>query len=302
MPGCALAIEEIFREAGFPEDLFRTLLVPVAARRRDHRDARVVAVTLTGSDARRAARRRSAPARVLKKTRARARAAAIPTSSWRTPTSSAAAETCAASRLVNSGQSCIAAKRFIVVERGARARSRSSSSRRCGAHDGRSAASRGTDVGPQARPTCATSSTPGRGAAVAAGARVLLGGVVPEGRAPSTRRPCSPVVKQGMPAYDEELFGPVAAVIAANDEADAVRDRQRHARSASARRVCTRDLGARRAARRGAARRRRCFVNALVKSDPRLPFGGDQATPATAASCPRFGIREFVNVKTVYVK
>jgi len=135
---------------------------------------------------------------------------------------------------------------------------------------------------------------------VSAGARVLLGGEVPEGPGAFYPPTVLTTVGPGMPAYEEELFGPVAAVIAARDEEDAVRIANDSAFGLGAA-VFTRDRarGERLAAE--ALEAGSCFVNAFVKSDPRLPFGGIKQS-GYGRELSHFGIREFVNVKTVYVK
>jgi succinate-semialdehyde dehydrogenase / glutarate-semialdehyde dehydrogenase len=129
---------------------------------------------------------------------------------------------------------------------------------------------------------------------------VVLGGEVPEG--PGAFYPPTVLdrVGPGMPAYDEELFGPVAAVISARDEADAVRIANDSPFGLGAA-VFTRDAarGERLAAQ--ALDAGSCFVNSFVKSDPRLPFGGIKLS-GYGRELSHFGIREFVNVKTVYVK
>ena len=103
-----------------------------------------------------------------------------------------------------------------------------------------------------------------------------------------------------MPAFDEETFGPVAAVIRAKDEADAVRLANDSPFGLGAS-LWTRDRAARRAARRRRSRRARCSSTALVKSDPRLPFGGIKRS-GYGRELSEYGIREFVNVKSVWIK
>ena len=183
------------------------------AWRRLDRVPHVAAVTLTGSTP--AGRAVAAKAgAVPQEDASSSSAAAIPTSCSRTPTSSAAAETCAASRLINGGQSCIAAKRFVVVEPVRRAFEERSSSG-CGPAPWATRSTSDTDVGPQARADLRDELHRQVEASVARGARVRLGCSVPEGPGafyPPTRprRTSQP----GMPAFDEELFGPVAAVVA----------------------------------------------------------------------------------------
>jgi succinate-semialdehyde dehydrogenase/glutarate-semialdehyde dehydrogenase len=136
-------------------------------------------------------------------------------------------------------------------------------------------------------------------ASIERGARLLLGGEVQAG--PGAFYPPTVLadVEPGMPAYDEEMFGPVAAIIAADDEADAVRIANDSAFGLGAA-VFTRDLarGERIAAEELEAGS--CFVNSFVKSDPRLPFGGIKDS-GYGRELAAFGIREFVNIKTVWV-
>jgi succinate-semialdehyde dehydrogenase/glutarate-semialdehyde dehydrogenase len=134
---------------------------------------------------------------------------------------------------------------------------------------------------------------------IARGAKCLLGGVIPEGQGAFYPPSVLTNVRQGMPAYDEELFGPVAAIIAVRDEAEAIRVANDSSFGLGAA-VFTRDIakGERIAAQELEAGC--CFVNALVKSDPRLPFGGVKAS-GYGRELSHYGIKEFVNIKTVYV-
>jgi succinate-semialdehyde dehydrogenase/glutarate-semialdehyde dehydrogenase len=207
-------------------------------------------------------------------------------------------ETCVNARLINSGQSCIAAKRFVVVksvldEFTARFVT-AMKARKVG--DPRAP---GTDVGPQARGDLRDGLHKQVAESVARGAKLLLGGVVPAG--PGAFYPPSVLadVQPGMPAFDEELFGPVAAIVRAEDEDDAVRLANRSVFGLGAA-VFTSDL------KRGEAVARRLdagavFVNAQVASDPRLPFGGIKES-GYGRELGSYGIKEFVNIKTVHVQ
>jgi succinate-semialdehyde dehydrogenase/glutarate-semialdehyde dehydrogenase len=158
----------------------------------------------------------------------------------------------------------------------------------------------GVDVGPQARRDLRDDLHRQVAESVRAGAKLLLGGEVPPGRGAFYPPTVLTDVRKGMPAFDEETFGPVAAIIAAKDEADAVRLANDSPFGLGAA-VFTRDAarGERLAAEELEAGS--CFVNASVKSDPRLPFGGIKES-GYGRELAVFGIREFVNIKTVYVK
>jgi succinate-semialdehyde dehydrogenase/glutarate-semialdehyde dehydrogenase len=295
--GCALAIEQILHAAGFPSPLFRTLLVG-SARVGALVDApQVAAVTLTGSTpAGRAVAARAGAA--LKKTVLEL-GGSDPYVILEDADLEAAAEACAASRLINGGQSCIAAKRFVVVE-AVRARFEELLVERMRARRLGDPLDPAVDVGPQARHDLRDDLRRQVARSVELGARVRLGGEVPSG--PGAFYPPTVLtgVTRGMPAHDEELFGPVAAVIAAQDEADALRKANDSPFGLGAA-VFTRDRarGERLAAEELQAGS--CFVNAFVRSDPRLPFGGIKES-GYGRELSSFGIREFVNVKTVYVE
>jgi succinate-semialdehyde dehydrogenase/glutarate-semialdehyde dehydrogenase len=155
-------------------------------------------------------------------------------------------------------------------------------------------------VGPQARVDLRDELHGQVERSVAAGARCLLGGTIPPGRGAFYPPTVLAAVAPGMPAFDEELFGPVGAIVPARDEAEAIRLANRSVFGLGAA-VFTRDVarGERIAARDIEAGS--CFVNAFVKSDPRLPFGGIKQS-GYGRELAVFGIREFVNIKTIYVK
>jgi succinate-semialdehyde dehydrogenase/glutarate-semialdehyde dehydrogenase len=295
VPRCALTIEEIFRDAGFPRGLFATALVGSSAVPSLIADRRVAAVTLTGSDHAGSQVAQHA-GRELKKTVLEL-GGSDPFIVLADADLAAAASTAADARLVNSGQSCIAAKRFIVVEAVAdRFLDRfvqELRSRRVG-----DPLARETHVGPQARVDLRDALHRQVEESVKRGAKLLLGGQVPPGTGAFYPATLLTAVDKGMPAFDEETFGPVAAVIRAKDEADAVRlaNDSQFGLGAS---LWTQD---RARAERMAAQIEAgsVFVNGLVKSDPRLPFGGIKRS-GYGRELSEYGIREFVNIKTVWI-
>jgi succinate-semialdehyde dehydrogenase/glutarate-semialdehyde dehydrogenase len=295
--GSALAIEEILRDAGFPKGLFRTLLVGSGRVGAIIDSPQVKAVTLTGSTpAGKAVAGRAGTA--LKKTVLEL-GGSDPYLVLEDADLELAAETCVASRLINSGQSCIAAKRFIVVEE-VRARFEELFVEKMRARKMGDPLAAGIEVGPQARHDLRDELHAQVERSLAKGARALLGGKAPQG--PGAFYPPTVLsgVAKGMPAYDEELFGPVAAVIAVRDEAEAVRVANDSPFGLGAA-VFTRDAARGERIAAAGLEAGSCFVNSFVKSDPRLPFGGIKES-GYGRELSSFGIREFVNVKTVYVK
>ena len=213
----------------------------------------------------------------------------------------AAAKVAATARMVNGGQSCIAGKRFIVVRQilepfesalveAMRALSRWATRRKEGTKLGpmQSVKARDDIHGQVEREHRARA----RGCCSAARS--------PTGPAPGIRRRCSTDVLPGQPAHDEEVFGPVAAIIAADDEADAIRIANASEFGLGSG-VLTGDLDRGRRIAAEELEAGMSFVNENVRSDPRMPFGGVKHS-GYGRECGGFGIREFVNIKTVHVK
>lgn len=295
VPRCALQIEEIFREAGFPEGLFRAVLAHPERVGAIIADPRVRAITLTGSG-RAGSRVAEQAGRQLKKTVLEL-GGSDPFIVLEDADLAKAAKTAADARLINSGQSCIAAKRFITMEKVAdrflELLVTETRSRRMG-----DPLERDTQVGPQARHDLRASLHRQVEESAKRGAEVLLGGRVPDGPGAFYPPTVLAAVDKGMPVFDEETFGPVAAVIRARDEADAIRlaNDSEFGLGAS---LWTEDR--RRAERLVPQIEAGCvFVNGLVKSDPRLPFGGVKRS-GYGRELSVYGIREFVNVKSVWI-
>jgi succinate-semialdehyde dehydrogenase/glutarate-semialdehyde dehydrogenase len=294
--GCALAIEQVFRRAGLPAGVFQTL--PVGSAHLDPviRDPRVRGVTLTGSTE--AGRKVAAAAGAALKKTVLELGGSDPYVVLADADLEPAAEICAAARLINSGQSCIAAKRFIVV---ARVRKKFEAlfvermaARRVG--DPRVTA---TDVGPLAREDLRAELHAQVRRSLRCGARLLLGGRLPSG--PGCYYPPTVLadVRPGMPAFDEELFGPVAAIVEAKDEADAIRLANDTPFGLGAA-VFTRNRRRGERIARGQLDAGLAFVNDFVRSQPALPFGGVKDS-GFGRELSVAGIREFVNIKTVVV-
>jgi succinate-semialdehyde dehydrogenase/glutarate-semialdehyde dehydrogenase len=295
VPRCALAIERVFRESGFPDGAFQTLLVEPSTVDRLIADARIAAVTLTGSDVT-GAKVAAASGRALKKT-----VLELGGSDAFVVLADAdvevAASTAVRARFINTGQSCIAAKRFIAVdavadeftERFTRAVARLVVG---------DPADHATQIGPLARADLREQLERQVRQSKAMGARVLVGGTRIEGRGYFFAPTVVDNVGPEQPAYDEETFGPLAAIIRVPDEAAAidVANDTPYGLGAS---VWTRDVD------RGRALAHRIdagsvFINGMVVSDPRLPFGGIKRS-GYGRELAHFGLREFANVKTVWV-
>ena len=297
VPRCALAFEAVFREAGFPEDVFRTLLIGSKHVDRAIEHPKLRAVTLTGSTP--AGRAVAKKAGELLKKSVLELGGSDPYLILEDADLELAVEACVASRLINGGQSCIAAKRFIVPEK-LREAFEARFVEQMRARKMGDPLKEDTDLGPQARPDLRDDLHRQVEESIEKGARCLLGGEIPD--LPGAFYPPTVLtaVGKGMPAYEEELFGPVAAIIPVEGEEEGIRVANDSPFGLGAA-VFTRDLarGEEIAATRLEAGC--CFVNASVRSDPRLPFGGVKES-GYGRELSHYGIKEFVNIKSVYVK
>jgi succinate-semialdehyde dehydrogenase/glutarate-semialdehyde dehydrogenase len=295
--GCALSIEEVFREAGFPENLFRTIVVPSPKMDAVIKNHNIKAVTLTGSvPAGKSVA--SVAGSVLKKTVLEL-GGSDPYIVFEDADLKNAVETCVNSRLINGGQSCIAAKRFIVVEKIYKEFETMyvdlMKEKKMG-----DPFDKGNDLGPQANISLRDDLHNQVERSINKGAKLLLGGRIPAGNGAYYPPTVLAEVKKGMPVYDEEIFGPVAALIKAADEDEAIKIANDTNFGLGAA-VFTSDLEKGKLIAEKKLQAGNCFVNSFVKSDPRLPFGGIKESGYGRELSP-FGIKEFVNIKTVFVK
>jgi acyl-CoA reductase-like NAD-dependent aldehyde dehydrogenase len=291
----ALEIEAVFREAGFPDDVFRTLVVPGDRVGRIIADPRIVAATLTGSDFTGAKVAATAGENLKKTVLELGGSDAFIV--LEDADIAAAAEVAVKARFQNCGQSCIAAKRFLVVDSVADEFESAfvDNTRKLRVGD----PSRDeTQMGPLARDDLRSSLERQLSESLTKGARLLTGGHRPEGRGwffePTVVGDC----RLDMPAFNEETFGPLAAVmrVSSADEAVTIANNSQYGLGGN---VWTRDP------ERGKSIARRLetggvFINGMTHSDARLPFGGVKRS-GYGRELSSFGIREFVNIKTVWL-
>ncbi len=295
VPGSALAIESIFLQAGFPKNLFSTLLIPARDVESVIVDKRVRAVTLTGSEP--AGMQVAAIAgRELKKTVLEL-GGSDPYIVLEDADIDACVRTSAQARMINTGQSCIAAKRFIVVESRVTefeaAQAEILSNMVIG-----DPLSEETQVGPLAREDLREELHDQVKRTLDAGGRLVTGGSAVPGPGAFYKPTVVSDVRRGMSLYHEETFGPVSAIISVKDadEAVAVANDSDFGLGGS---LWTRDI------QKGEALARRIesgavFVNGMTKSDPRLPFGGIKRS-GYGRELSHYGIREFVNIKSIWI-
>lgn len=295
VPGSALAIEAVFREAGFPENLFRSLLIPARQVSAVIQNPLVKAVTLTGSEP--AGMQVAAEAgRALKKTVLEL-GGSDPFIVLEDADIPACVKMSATARMINTGQSCIAAKRFIVVQSRVKEFEQQQAAILANMKLG-NPLDEATQVGPLARPDLRDELHEQVSKSLKMGARLLTGGEPVDGVGAFYKPTVVTDVRKGMPLYDEETFGPVSAIIPVKDveEAIAVANDSEFGLGGA---VWTRDVKlGEEVARRiesGAV-----FVNGMTKSDPRLPFGGVKRS-GYGRELSHYGIREFVNIKTIWV-
>ena len=296
VPRCALALEQAFRQAGFPEHTFRTLMISAEQVEGVIADRRIAAVTLTGSSA--AGRKVAAIAGQNLKKCVLELGGSDPFIVLDDADIESTAQQALTARLQNMGQSCIAAKRFILSNAIADAfvDQLKALMNQLRSGDPRDDA---TGIAPMAREDLRAELHAQVERSLAAGAQRITGGTFIGQQGAYYAPTILDYVRPGMAAFDEELFGPVAAIVRVNNDEEAIRlANQTHFGLGGS--VWTRD------AARGEALARRIhagctFVNGIVKSDPRLPFGGVKES-GYGRELSYHGIREFVNIKTVWIK
>ncbi|MDP2336030.1 MAG: NAD-dependent succinate-semialdehyde dehydrogenase [Bacteroidota bacterium] len=295
--GCALAIEQLVHEAGFPEHVFRTLLISSQEVKSVIENPLIKAVTLTGSTLAGKAVA-SAAGSVLKKSVLEL-GGSDPYLILEDADVATAARLCVTSRLLNAGQSCIGAKRFIVAEKIYESFKTEFVRLMSGATYGDPLDPQ-TTIGPLARTDLRDELHQQVKKSREMGATVLLGGYIPEGKAAFYPPTVLENVVTGMPAYHEELFGPVAVLFLFQTEEEAVRIANDTVFGLGAG-VFTSDVTKGKIWAEKSLEAGCVFVNDFVKSDPRLPFGGTKES-GYGRELSVVGIREFVNMKTVVVK
>ena len=295
VPGCAMAIEGLLKNAGFPENLFHALLIPSSRVEKVIEHKLIRAVTLTGST--QAGKNVAAKAgQELKKT-----VLELGGSDAYIILEDAdlekAVEICVNSRLINTGQSCIAAKRFIVVESVMPEFEKRFVELMKQKTIGDPFDEK-VDLGPLARIDLRDLVHEQVKESINKGAKCLLGGVIPEYKGAFYPPTVLTGVKKGMPAFDEEIFGPVAALISAGNEQEAIKLANDSIYGLGGA-IFTKDIekGERLALQMESGS---CFVNTLVRSDPRLPFGGVKGS-GYGRELSYYGIKEFVNIKSICI-
>jgi acyl-CoA reductase-like NAD-dependent aldehyde dehydrogenase len=296
VPGCADQLERLFADAGFPEGVFTNLRVPPAVAEQIVDHPAIRAVTLTGSEAAGVALGARAGRALKKVVLELGGSDAFLVLADADPME--VAGQAAAARTINNGQSCIAAKRFL-VEQPLAERFEWLLGQRMARLVVGDPLDRATDVGPLARADLVDDLERQVRETIGAGARLVTGGARPSRPGFFYAPTVLADVAAGMAAFDEETFGPLAAVTVARDAAHAVElaNRSRYGLAAS---IWTKDVA------RGEALARdleagSVFVNGAVKSDPRLPFGGVKRS-GHGRELGVWGIREFVNAKTVWIR
>mgnify|MGYP000389188226 CR=1 FL=1 len=294
--GCGVKIEEIFLEAGFPEGLFTNLVIGSDPVESIIKNPLISAVTLTGSTPVGSIVAGLA-GKYIKKT-VMELGGSDPYVILEDAELAKTAETCVVGRMINSGQSCIAAKRFIVVE------NILDEFEQLVVHYAKQykfgdPMQPDVNIGPMARKDLQLELHNQVVQSIVKGCKCLLGGYLPETDGYYYPPTVLSDVRKGTAAYDEETFGPVATIIPAKDEKEAIAIANDTIFGLGAA-VFTRDIEKGEHIAKYDLQAGCCFVNAFVKSDPRLPFGGIKQS-GYGRELSEFGIKEFMNIKTVCI-
>lgn len=295
-PGCALAIASVFKEAGLPEHAFQTLLIPGKRVEEVVKNPKVVAVTLTGSTPAGSAVA-SLAGKYLKKT-----VLELGGSDAYLILHDAdidhAIKTIGNGRLANCGQSCVSPKRLIVHE-SLKAKFEQGLLELFTSYKLGDPLAPTTTLGPMSRPDLRDELHEQVMKSVKEGAKLLTGGTIENPKTAFYAPTILTDVKKGMTAYEEEMFGPVAVIISAKDDEDAIRIAGDTVFGLGGA-VFTQDKERGEKIARDRMQSGSCFVNMVLRSDPRLPFGGIKQS-GYGRELSSFGQHEFVNIKTIVV-
>ena len=294
--GCALMIQEILNAAGAPKGLFQALLLPSSAVPSLIAHPYIAAVTFTGSTE--VGRKVASLAAYHLKKQVLELGGSDAYVVFEDADIDHAVQTCFDARFVNTGQSCVAAKRFIVVASVREAFETKMLALIQNVKMG-NPIDESVHIGPMARVDLRDELHQQVQQSIAQGAQLVCGGYIPEIEGAFYPATLLTGVQKGMPAYDDEMFGPVAVIIEAKDEQDAIRianDSEFGLGTA----LFSQNIERATYLAQNIMQSGACFVNAAVHSDPRLPFGGIKNS-GYGRELSLFSLREFVNIKTIVV-
>ncbi len=297
VPGCSIAIDDLFSEADFPEDIFRSVLISNRKVERIIANKRIAAITLTGST--KAGRAVAQTAGKYLKKCVLELGGSDPYLIFDDADLEKTVEACVEGRLINTGQSCIGAKRFIVTKNIYTAFEELFVEKMKAATLG-DPFDEQNKLGPLSRGNIREDLLSQVNKSVSMGANLICGGYFPD--MPGFYFPPTVLsnIHTGMPAYEQEFFGPVASIIRARDEQNAIEianDTSFGLGSA----IFTSDIDKAKKIAEQDLETGTCFINDYVKSDPRLPFGGIKES-GYGRELSMYGLQEFLNIKTICVK
>ncbi|MDP7566230.1 MAG: NAD-dependent succinate-semialdehyde dehydrogenase [Candidatus Marinimicrobia bacterium] len=295
--GCALEIEKIFQDAGFPKNVFRTLVIGSKDVKEVIENPYVKAVTLTGSTPAGKAVASQAGA-VLKKTVLEL-GGSDPYIILEDADLDQAITACMIGRFLNTGQSCIAAKRFIVIE-SILNEFRTKLLEAMKTQKWGDPFDEDVNIGPMVNIWSRDEVHEQVTASIEKGADLLVGGIIPDVEGAFYPATLLDNVRPGMPAFDDEIFGPVASIISVNNEKEAIQLANQTSFGLGGA-VFTKNIESGEKIAANDIEAGCCFVNDFVRSDPRLPFGGIKES-GYGRELSEAGIREFTNMKTVYIR